>query len=69
MSRQTIHKKEINIRGDNMEDTNKKSLITAVEIILLLVVLYIIAGFLTGYLESVEGELITTVLNSPALLI
>ncbi|MDO5825928.1 MAG: hypothetical protein Q4Q22_06070 [Methanosphaera sp.] len=52
-----------------MEDTNKKSLITAVEIILMLVILYIIAGFLTGYLESVEGELITTVLNSPVLLI
>ncbi|MBR3213035.1 MAG: hypothetical protein IKF79_00830 [Methanosphaera sp.] len=52
-----------------MDETTKKSVITAIEIVLLLVILYIIAVFLTGYLESVEGEVIATVLNAPQLLI
>ena len=52
-----------------MEETTRKSVITLIEIVVLLIVLYIIAGFITGYLESLEGELITTVLNAPALFI
>lgn len=52
-----------------MDETTRKSVITAIEIVLLLVILYIIAVFLTGYLESVEGEVIATVLNAPQLLI
>ncbi|MBO7720008.1 MAG: hypothetical protein J6S29_07645 [Methanosphaera sp.] len=52
-----------------MDETTRKSLITAIEIVLLLVILYIIAGFLTGYLESVEEEMILTVLNAPQLVI
>lgn len=52
-----------------MDETTKKSVITAIEIVLLLVILYIIAVFLTGYLESVNGEVIATVLNAPQLLI
>lgn len=52
-----------------MDETTRKSVITAVEIVALLVILYVIAVFLTGYLESVEGEIIATVLNAPQLLI
>lgn len=52
-----------------MDETTRKSVITAIEIVLLLVILYIIAVFLTGYLESVNGEVIATVLNAPQLLI
>ena len=52
-----------------MDETSRKSLITAIEILLLLVVLYVIAELITGYLDSLEAELITTVLNVPALVI
>jgi hypothetical protein len=52
-----------------MDETTQKSVITAVEIIILLLVLYIISELITGYLDSLETELIITALKSTPLLI
>lgn len=51
-----------------MDETTKKSLITVIEIIIILVVLYLLAGYIKGYLESLEGEAIVTAIKTLTLI-
>lgn len=51
-----------------MEDTNKKSLITVIEIIVMLIVLYILAIYIQGYLDSLEAEMILTAIKTFAII-
>lgn len=47
-----------------MEETTRKSIITAAEIVLLIIVLYIISQVLQGYLDGLEeAEMIATAIR------
>lgn len=47
-----------------MDETTRKSLITLIEIIIILVVLYLLAGYIQGYLDSLEGEAVVTAIKT-----
>ena len=51
-----------------MDDTTRKSLITVIEIIIILVVLYVVSIYIQNYLDSLEGEAIVTAIKALTLI-